>query len=308
VTDIWMAWPEDLRVRAQILIDLALEEDLGAGDLTARYFRSEARRLSARLVAREAGVLAGLPVFFRAFACAQALSEGRKLNAADGLDGNGLERREEKADGETFKIGQVLARFSAPAAALHGAERSALNFLQRLCGVASATAAAVAASCGPAVYDTRKTTPGYRLLEKYAVRMGGGVNHRQGLFDAVLVKDNHKDALGGIAAVMKRVAMLPPGPPVIVEVDNLAELAQVLDSPAAGRLSRVLLDNFPPEAVERAVALRASRGGGPAFEVSGRLGAEELRDPRYQGVEAASLGRITHSARALDLALEVEAP
>ncbi len=307
MNDPWLAWDAGLRRDAQRILDLALDEDLGAGDVTARHFGEGAGRLSARLVAREDGVLAGLPLFLRCFQAVTARAEDRRLDPDEGLAAGTPAYRELHAEGDAFEAGAQLAWLETDAAALHGAERTALNFLQRLCGVAAATAAAVSASAGPAVLDTRKTTPGLRLLEKYAVRMGGGRNHRLGLFDAAMVKDNHKDALGGIPAIMARASSLPAGLPLIVEVDNLAELAQLLDHPDAGRVERVLLDNFPPEAAQQAVALRQGRGGGPDFEISGGLRPSDLADPRYAGVEAASLGSLTHGARALDLALEVEA-
>jgi nicotinate-nucleotide pyrophosphorylase (carboxylating) len=311
-TDPWLAWPEELRQAALPLVALALAEDLGeAGDITARYFDPGAGRAQARLVAREAGVLAGLPLFLFVFRAAGARLGLAPPLPADGAApladaGGALELLETAPEGRHFAAGETLARLAAPAALLHAGERTALNFLQRLCGVASATARAVAASGGPAVLDTRKTTPGYRLLEKYAVRMGGGRNHRLGLSDAILVKDNHKEALGGLAAVLARAASLPAGLPLIIEVDSLEELRLLLAHPARARVERVLLDNFAPAAVAAAVALRAQLGGGPAFEISGGLAAADLGDPRYAGVEAASLGSITHSAGAVDLALEIE--
>jgi len=308
--DPWLAWPPELRRAALPLVELALAEDLGAaGDLTARYFDAGGGPAQARLVAREAGVLAGLPLFlfvFRAAAARLALAPPLPADGAAPVACPALTLLETAPEGLHFAAGETLARLAAPAPLLHAGERTALNFLQRLCGVASATARAVAGSCGPAVLDTRKTTPGYRLLEKYAVRMGGGRNHRLGLADAILVKDNHKEALGGLAAVLGRVAALPPELPLIIEVDSLDELRLLLEHPARARVERVLLDNFAPEAVAAAVALRAQLGGGPAFEISGRLRAADLADPRYAGVEAASLGSITHSAGALDLALEIE--
>lgn len=306
MTDPWLVWPAELRESAQKLIDLALAEDLGGGDVTARYFGDDTEWIQARLVARGAGVLAGLPLFLKTFQSAALRLADEADGAERGLDDEQLQLVETTADGEHFASAQVLARFKAAANVLHAGERTALNFLQRLSGVASLTAKAVAMSAGPAILDTRKTTPGYRLLEKYAVRMGGGINHRLGLYDAMMVKDNHKNALGGIRAVMDRVAKLPTELPLIVEVDNLAELAQVLDHPSVSRVTRILLDNFPARAVAQAVGLRESRGGGPDFEISGGLSAADLAQSEYRDVEFASLGSITHGARALDLALEFE--
>jgi len=290
--DPWLEWPEDLRKAAEALIDLALAEDLGDGDLTARYFASPAEALAVKLVARQPGTLAGLPLFLRVF---------------DRVAGGDVELLELVEDGQDFEAGALLARLRGPSSSLHSAERTALNFLQRLSAVATRTREALRASCGPAILDTRKTTPGYRLLEKYAVRMGGGVNHRLGLFDAVMVKDNHKEALGGMSAVMNRVAALPDGFPVIVEVDDLDELTILLAHPGKDCVARVLLDNFEPEDAVRAVALREEAGGGPDFEISGGLSAADLADPRYADIEFASLGGLTQGAGAIDMALEVDA-
>ena len=301
--DLWLDWPAELRRSACALLDLALAEDLGCGDATAECFGGGGERV-ARLVARQAGTLAGLPLFLKTFATVAA---GGKADPDAAIAAFRLEILETLADGERVEAGRVIARLRAPEAVLSGAERTALNFLQRLSGVATRTAAAVAASSGPRVLDTRKTTPGYRLLEKYAVRMGGGVNHRFHLGDAAMVKDNHKEALGGIPGVMERARNLPAGLPLIVEVDSLTELAQVLDHPARDRILRVLIDNFSPDEVVAALALRAARGGGPDFELSGGLGVEGLSDPRIAGVEAVSLGSLTHSVPALDLSLEIEA-
>lgn len=306
MSDVWLDWPAPLRAAATALLALALDEDLGEGDLTARHFAGAAGRRRGRLVAREAGLLAGLPLFFKTFQAVGERLAGRAPGADSALAAGGhLEIVWSVADGEAVKPGQDLATLAAEPAVLHGGERTALNFLQRLSGVATRTARAVALSSGPVVMDTRKTTPGFRLLEKYAVRAGGGLNHRLGLFDAVLVKDNHKAALGGMAAVLERAAALPPALTLIVEVDSPAELELLLAHPAARRIQRVLLDNFGPEQVARACALRKARGGGPAFEISGGLAAEDLADPRYAEVEAASLGELTHRVRALDLSFEV---
>jgi nicotinate-nucleotide pyrophosphorylase (carboxylating) len=307
--DPWLAWPLPLRESALALLKLALDEDLGSGDVTARHFGGGATTAAVRLVAREPGVLAGLPLFLFTFrAVAARLELAPALGPDTGLACPAIEFGDCGEDGRAFEAGQVLAHLSAPEPVLHGAERTALNFLQRLSAVATATARATALSSGPALLDTRKTTPGYRLLEKHAVRMGGGRNHRLGLFDAAMVKDNHKEALGGMAAVMERAGDLPGQLPLIVEVDDLAELEIILAHESKGRVERILLDNFDPDDVTRALALRAAAGGGPDFEISGGLVPEDLADPRYAGVEAASLGSITHSAGVLDLALELEQP
>ncbi len=289
--DPWPEWPAELRAAAEALLDLALAEDLGPGDLTAEHFASPEENLTVCLVARQAGTLAGLPLFLQVF---------------ERVTG-GIEILEAAEDGRDFAAGEVLARLRGPGGAIHSAERTALNFLQRLSGVATRTREAMSASVGPTVLDTRKTTPGYRLLEKYAVRMGGGENHRLGLFDAVMVKDNHKEALGGMSEVMAKVADLPEGIHVYVEVDDLDELRILLQHEAKPRVTRVLLDNFPPAQAAEAVKLRGEAGGGPDFEISGGLAAADLADPHYRDIEYASLGGLTHGAGSVDLALEVEA-
>ncbi len=307
--DPWLAWPTPLRESAWALMKLALAEDLGSGDVTARHFGGGEAPARVRLVAREPGVLAGLPLFLFTFrAVAARLELAPAAGSAIGLDCKPIAYGHCVEDGYSFAAGEVLARLSAPEPILHGAERTALNFLQRLSAVATSTARAMTLSSGPTLLDTRKTTPGYRLLEKHAVRMGGGRNHRLGLFDAAMVKDNHKDAMGGMAAVMERAASLPRDLPLIVEVDDLDELAIILAHESSGRVERILLDNFEPDDVTKALALREAAGGGPDFEISGGLVPEDLADPRYSEVETASLGSITHSAGVLDLALELEAP
>jgi nicotinate-nucleotide pyrophosphorylase (carboxylating) len=304
--DTWQLWPASLRRAASTLLDLALAEDLGTGDLTARHFSGGEGRIGCRLVARESGVLAGLPLFCRCFGAVAARLQGRPLDLSAPLSGADVTVGFDLPDGTRFEGGEILARLEAPVPVMHGAERTALNFLQRLSGVATVTARAVATSSGPVPLDTRKTTPGYRLLEKYAVVQGGGDNHRLGLYDAIMVKDNHKENLGGIEAVMARLAGLPGDIPLIIEVDNLAELQILLTHPEASRVQRVLLDNFPPDDVTTALAMRSNLNGGPAFEISGGLQITDLADPRYAGVENASLGALTHSVPAVDLALEVD--
>ncbi|MCP4548932.1 MAG: carboxylating nicotinate-nucleotide diphosphorylase [bacterium] len=294
----WSDWSPELQSAAAQLLDMALAEDLGSGDVTARYFGGAGNDapLVTRLVAREPGVIAGIPLFLRTFeTVAERCGQPGSVRILTTV-----------ADGHQATISETLARVEAPAMVMHGAERTALNFLQRLCGVATITAAAVALSCGPRILDTRKTTPGYRLLEKYAVRMGGGDNHRLGLFDTAMVKDNHKDALGGIPAVMERAGDLPADIPLIIEVDNLSELEQVFSHANCNRVMRVLLDNFSHDDVRTAIELRRRMEGEPEFEVSGGLTATDLGQSAYADVETASLGSLTHSVRAMDLALEVE--
>ncbi|MDP6419158.1 MAG: nicotinate-nucleotide diphosphorylase (carboxylating) [Candidatus Krumholzibacteria bacterium] len=305
--DPWFEWPRKLRESSTTLLTLALEEDLGEeGDLTARYFSAGRGLIPLRLVAREAGVLAGMPLFLRCFRAVGEKLSGETLDPERGILGEGVEVREALSDGSHFEEGDVLARFLAPEAWAHPAERTALNFLQRLSGVATRSREVRDISVGPLPLDTRKTTPGFRLLEKYAVRTGGSGNHRMGLHDAIMVKDNHKEALGGIARVMDKLKELPDSIPVILEVDHLGELEVILEHELASRVKQVLLDNFDPRDAARALELREAAGGGPDFEISGGLRAEDLANPLYRGIEFASLGELTHQIHSLDLALEVD--
>ena len=229
------------------------------------------------------------------------------------------------AEGGPVSRGARVAEIHAKTRALLSGERVALNVLQHLSGVATLARAFVKAVEGTGVHilDTRKTTPGLRFLEKHAVRVGGALNHRFGLFDGVLIKDNHIRAAGGLRAAMERVRSASPGLPVVVEVKNLDE---ALEAAALGP-DRVLLDNFTPSAIAAATrALRAERpararaGGGksgstgkatavaagPEIEVSGGIRLSNVRDFALPGVDYISVGALTHSAPALDLSLEIE--
>jgi len=281
------------------LLAAAKDEDLGAGDVTGGLLPADLTAV-ARFVAREELVLCG-GVFLPAVAEAYDAGIATELRVADG---------------QAAAAGEVLARWSGPARGILAAERVALNFLQRLSGIATTTAkyVAAAAGTGAAILDTRKTTPGWRDLEKYAVRCGGGRNHRRGLYDAVLVKDNHLAALavGGspdaIAEIGRRLAEARPrlGPDgfVEVEVDTLAQLAKVLKLP----VDFVLLDNMPPAELRRAVEMRDAAGlrGRVGLEASGGVGLEAIGQIAAAGVERISVGALTHSVRAADVALDVE--
>lgn len=221
------------------------------------------------------------------------------------------------ADGQAVSAGQVLARWTGPARSLLAAERVALNVLQKLSGIATVTARFVAAVEGTAasIYDTRKTAPGWRELEKYAVRAGGGRNHRRGLYDAVLVKDNHlaalaaagePDPLGSLASRLAEVrGTLPPGGFVEIEVDTLAQLARALELP----VDVILLDNMTPFELRRAVLLRNEAGwaGKVALEASGGVTIDSVAEVARTGVERIAVGAITHSAPAVDIGLDFQA-
>jgi len=267
----------------------ALAEDLGrAGDLTSDAVVPAELRAEAELVARAPGRLAGLPVALAAF---------RLLDPSLALVARA-------ADGEDVAAGAVLATVRGAARSILGAERTALNFLGRLCGIATATRdlVAVVAPHGARVVCTRKTTPGLRALEKYAVRAGGGHNHRFGLDDAVLIKDNHRALAGGLRPAVER-ARRGAGHMVKieVEVDSLAEL----DLALALGVDVVLLDNLPLD--DLAEAVRRARGRA-LTEASGGIQPANAAAIAATGVDLLSVGWLTHSAPALDVALDVRAP
>jgi nicotinate-nucleotide pyrophosphorylase (carboxylating) len=263
----------------------ALEEDFRYGpDVTSAATAADAA-LTAEVVARQHGVLAGVPV---------ALAV---LDAVGGIAGEVL-----RPDGSRLRPGDAALRVSGPAAAVLGAERTMLNFLTRLSGIATATRAwaDAVAGTGAVIRDTRKTTPGLRLLEKYAVRCGGGENHRMGLGDAALIKDNHVAAAGGMAKAIEAVRRAAPGVPLEVECDTLQEVREAL---AAGARF-LLLDNMPAEAMRAAVA-EARRYDGVRLEASGGLRLATAREVAAAGVDYLAVGALTHSSPALDLGLDV---
>ena len=284
------------RNNAETLIGLALAEDLDdAGDLTTDAVIPPHARGAARLVARAPGVVAGLPVV------------GMIVDRFDLAAG----WRPLRADGDRVEPGAVLGELSGSFRSILTLERTALNFVQRLSGVASLTARFVAEVEGTAagVFDTRKTTPGWRALEKYAVRCGGGRNHRIGLYDAVLVKDNHLGWLqaDGVAdpiarAIASARAGSPPGVVVEVEVDTLDQL----DAALAHRPDIVLLDNLGPEALREAVRRRDRSAPGVELEASGGVTLATVAAMARTGVDRISVGALTHSAVALDVALDID--
>ena len=263
----------------------ALAEDLGrAGDITSELTVPAAANANAKLVARKAGTIAGLI----AAQCAFGLLDAK------------LAFTSSQKDGDTVKAGAVLATIEGSARSLLSGERVALNFMGHLSGVATATRALVDAVAGTKarIVCTRKTTPGLRLLEKYAVRCGGGFNHRFGLDDAVLIKDNHLVAAGGIKPAIERVrAGLGHMAKIEVEVDTLAQLEEAL---ALG-IDTILLDNMSLDDLRRAVALAKGRA---VLEASGNVTLASVRSIAETGVDYISSGAITHSAPNLDVALD----
>jgi len=266
----------------------ALDEDLRYGpDLTSAATAAPGTRAVAGVVAREPGVLAGLPV-----ALAVLDAAGIPPEAAEPL----------RADGDRIGAGTEVLRLRTPLRELLGAERTLLNFLTHLSGIATATRAWADALSGTgcAVRDTRKTTPGLRQLEKYAVRCGGGQNHRMGLGDAALIKDNHVAAAGGIAAAIRAVRAAAPGLPLEVECDSLAQVGEALQAGAG----LILLDNMGLAEL-RAAAAMAARYPSVRLEASGGLRLEGARAVAQTGVDFVAVGALTHSSAALDLGLDL---
>ena len=266
----------------------ALDEDLRYGpDITSAATAAPGAQAIAGVVAREPGVLAGVPVALAVLEAAGIPPEAAELRSADG------DRIERGAD---------VLRIRGPLRELLGAERTLLNVLTHLSGVATATRAwaDALAGTGCAVRDTRKTTPGLRQLEKYAVRCGGGLNHRMGLGDAALIKDNHVAAAGGVAAAIAAVRAAAPGLPLEVECDTLDQVCEALDAGAG----LILLDNMGL-AEMRAAAAMAGRYPAARLEASGGLRLEEARAVAAAGVDFVAVGARTHSSPALDLGLDL---
>jgi nicotinate-nucleotide pyrophosphorylase (carboxylating) len=291
--------PED----TERVIRGALDEDLRYGpDVTSAATAAVAARAVAGVVAREPGVLAGLPVAI-AVLDAAGIQPGEVLGALGYLGALGSLGAEPMcADGDRIDRGTEVLRIRAPLRELLGAERTLLNFLTHLSGIATATRAWADALSGTGctVRDTRKTTPGLRQLEKYAVRCGGGVNHRMGLGDAALIKDNHVAAAGGIAAAIAAVRAAAPGLPLEVECDTLTQVREALE--AGARL--VLLDNMDLAGLRSAAAM-ARRYPLARLEASGGLRLEAARAVAQTGVDFVAVGALTHSSPALDLGLDL---
>lgn len=267
------------------IVRRALAEDIGHGDITTQLSIPPATPAQAVFLAKQPGVLSGLYVAEECF---------RQHDPT-------IRFEHRLREGEAFAAGDTLAVATGPAASLLTAERVALNFLQRLCGTATLTRQFVdlVADTRARIVDTRKTTPGLRLLEKAAVRAGGGSNHRFALYDGILLKDNHLAAVGGIsAAVAAARAGAPHTLRIEVEVTSLQQLAEAM---AAGA-EAVLLDNMDLPTLEQAVALG---GGRVLLEASGGVNLETVGDIAQTGVDLISVGALTHSARAIDISLEL---
>ena len=281
----------ELPAEVHELIRLALTEDIGPGDVTVRYFVPAGARLQAVILAKEPGVLAGARV-------AEAVFRAVDPDIVVAV---------KKSDGDRLGMREVVLELSGPAGSILTAERTALNFLQRLSGIATQTAAYVraVAGTGTRILDTRKTTPGWRWLEKAAVRAGGGTNHRTGLYDMAMVKDNHLPKAGGLAGLQAGIHALQaahPGMPVELEADTVDQVRGFL---TLHGVSFILLDNMTMEAMRECVAM--ARGSGVQLEASGGITLQRLPEIAATGVDFISSGALTHSVRALDQSLETGA-
>jgi nicotinate-nucleotide pyrophosphorylase (carboxylating) len=276
---------------SDILIQLALAEDIGDGDVTSQYFIPENRRACAFVAVRKDGVVSGVELAAKVFRTVDPELDVEILIA----------------DGSCVAPGALLIRVEGSARSILTAERTALNFLQRLSGVATITARHVEQVKGTntRILDTRKTTPGYRLLEKQAVVHGGGTNHRIGLYDRAMVKDNHLVAEGGREAIQAAILKLKserPGVEVELEADNLDQVDTFLTMEG---VDYILLDNMTFEELAAAVHKRGDRSR-PQFEASGGVTLDSLRDIARTGVDFISVGALTHSAPSLDIGLDFE--
>lgn len=271
------------------LIEVALAEDIGAGDLTSLYFVPAERRSTAFIVAREAGVLSGGEVALEVF---------RKVDPA-------IEATLLVNDGDRISAGAYVMKIEGPSRSVLTAERTALNFMQRMSGVASATRRYVDEIRGTSaqILDTRKTIPGWRLLDKQAVVHGGGTNHRMGLYDRVMVKDNHLVAEGRLEELQEAIRRLKEDHPAVeveLEADRLEQVEAFLELEGVDYL---LLDNMSLEELRLAVGLRGDQAN-PRLEASGGVNLDTVAGIAETGVDFISVGAITHSVKALDLALD----
>lgn len=268
------------------LIGHALQEDIHTGDITTLAVVGEGGEGRARLIAKEPMVLAGIRVAARVF---HVVDDGVRF-----IPGF--------VDGARLQEGDVIARIEGNTGALLQGERVSLNLLQRMCGTATLTALYVEAVRGTKarIVDTRKTTPGLRILEKYAVRIGGGINHRTGLYDGVLIKENHIAAAGGISEAVRRArAYIPHMMKIEVETENLEQVSEAV---AAGA-EIIMLDNMSPTVMRNAVEFI---GGRALVEASGGVNLDSVREIAETGVDIISVGALTHSARAMDISMLLE--
>jgi nicotinate-nucleotide pyrophosphorylase (carboxylating) len=274
------------------LVRLALAEDLGAGDLTTRRLFPRAVKAEGAILAKQAAIVAGLPAARAVF---QAVDQGVRFRAG-------------VREGARVEPGTVIATLAGDGRSILAGERVALNFLQHLSGIATLTRRFVDAVQGTraVILDTRKTTPGLRVLEKYAVRLGGGRNHRMNLSDGILIKDNHIALSGGLRAAVRAAKQRAgrsrrPPRPIEVETTSLDDVREALDAGAG----IILLDNMPVARIKEALLMIGKRA---KTEVSGGVHLHNVREIAATGVDAISIGALTHSAPAVDLSLEMTVP
>jgi nicotinate-nucleotide pyrophosphorylase (carboxylating) len=268
------------------IIENALLEDIHTGDITTLAVVPECRKIQARILAKEPMVLCGVSIAARVFHL---------------LD-HGIDFKSNKTDGSLIASGDIIADIKGDASPLLQGERVALNLLQRMCGIATSTSQFVEAVKGTnaQVVDTRKTTPGLRQLEKYAVRTGGGRNHRTGLYDGVLIKENHIAAAGGISLAVQRAReYIPHTMKIEIETETLLQVREAIDAGA----DIIMLDNMDTKTMRTAVNLIAGRA---LVEASGGVNLDTIREIAETGVDLISVGALTHSARAMDISMLME--
>jgi len=271
---------------AQALIELALHDDVGTGDITTDNIIPAETRRKAKMVAKAAGVIAGLPIAEMVF---------RKLDAD-------LVWNPKVEEGDKGKVGDVLFELEESYRALLTGKRTALNFLQRLSGIATMSAkyAEAVKDFHTQILDTRKTLPGFNKLDKYAVKTGGGTNHRHGLHDMAMIKDNHIEVAGGITAAVKAVrSKIEPGIQIEVETTTLEQVQEAIDAGA----DIIMLDNMDNDTMRKGVELIAGRA---KVEASGNMTLERLHEVAATGVDYISIGALTHSVTALDISQRIE--
>ncbi|MCL6628663.1 MAG: carboxylating nicotinate-nucleotide diphosphorylase [Armatimonadetes bacterium] len=286
------------------IVRRALEEDIGTGDITTTLTIPPGSISHAKIIAKEPGIIAGLHVaalVFELVARSYGSDIALKVTSQVGGEPTRVRFRASMLDGSEVNAGDTIAEIEGDTAVILTGERTALNFLQRMSGIATKTSRLVKliAHTKAHVVDTRKTTPGMRMLEKYAVRMGGGQNHRFGLYDAILIKDNHILAAGGIEkAIHAARAGIPHTVKIEVEADTLEQVRQALDAGA----DMILLDNMSLDMLRQAVTMCSGRA---LTEASGGITEETIAKIAETGVDLISVGALTHSVQALDLSLDI---
>ena len=279
-----MNYAQDIKLQILDCVILALREDIGKGDITTDSIVPADMRTSAKIIAKESGIICGLGIARLVF---QSVDKNIKFT-------------DKVREGKAVKKGTVVATIKGPARGILTAERTALNFLQRLSGIATLTNKFVKAAGGRVkILDTRKTSPGLRVLEKYAVKIGGGFNHRLGLFDAVLIKDNHISVAGGLKKAVDLAKKKYPW--IEVEVKTLGQVREAIE---AG-VSRIMLDNMSIAGIKRSVQLVRRSKRKIEIEVSGGITLKNIRSIARTGADYVSVGAITHSAKALDISLKI---